>query len=349
MDLAQVTAVAVEAGEPLVYLLATEVGGAAVVISSTGERSCLLFDTLDLDQVAAWRLALDTPDPSDSAQRRGVSLMSDHGGAASEAVHEVIGEIADALSELEDLGHLRLVPTGVLSSLPIAAALARKQGTAATLGVSAQLHHLALNQPRPEFTELTVVANPLPCTAAATSGLGPLSGAQREAQALTEHHKARSHAAMDATKDHLKEALGTDLLALHVSAHGMTNADDPDRGAIFLTDHRSGRPEQLTLGELRHLEVNPWLVFLACCWLGASGHDLPGEAIGFPTILCERGAGAAVAPLWPIGDDDSVAFVLSFYDGLLSGLAPAKALAVAQHLAPAETASTWAAFFATGW
>ena len=349
MDLASVVAVATSAGEPLVYLLATELGGAALVISSTGECSSLRFDALNLEQVGTWRLALDESGPVDSAPRRGARAGDRESGAQSGAVMAVVQEMGIVLAGLEALGHLRLIPIGTLTGLPIAAAVARNHGTAATICASAQLHQLALERPRPASSSMSVVANPIPCSAAALRGLFPLSGAQEEARALQDDFGANVFTAMRATKGHLREVLASKVLALHLSTHGIGGTENPNTSAILLADHRNGRPEQLTLGELRHDGVGPWLVFLACCWLGANGRTLPDEAIGFPTILCERGAGATIAPLWAIGDHDSVDFVRSFYKGLWSGLDPAKALAKAQHDAPEQAASTWAAFFATGW
>lgn len=106
--------------------------------------------------------------------------------------------------------------------------------------------------------------------------------------------------------------------------------------------------ERYLLGEIRPGSLAVCLITLAACWLGAPGARLPDEAIGFPTLLVEAGAGSVVAPLWPVPDEATEPFMVLFYLLLAKGNSPARALAEAQASMGDLDPSAWAAFFVAG-
>ena len=342
--------VAAKSGDPLVYLFATEVGGAAITVDPHGGRSAKIFDHLTKNQVGKWvqRLA---GEGEDGTLRRGPKGTTGGFIAQHDAVVEVLGEVMDALGELCVFRRIRLVPTGLFATLPISAALAQGELTC-IVAVSAQVHLAALARPRPrppQHEGIEVFADPAPCSPALQAGLGNLLGARAEAAFLEEQFGALNFSGLEAKRDRVLEALRKPLLAVHLSVHGIADASDPLKNALLLADHRNGDPAVLTVRDISREEIQPWLLFLASCWLGSSGTLLAHEAIGFPTVLCERGAGATVAPLWPVGDEACRDLVEHFYKALEEGHSPAEALATYQRTADVGLAATWAAFSATGW
>lgn len=113
----------------------------------------------------------------------------------------------------------------------------------------------------------------------------------------------------------LAEAGGYDWL--HVAAHGVTG--DPagvGPGAVYLegSDEMTAdcfvgrRPHQHIAG------TRPGF-FLNACHSGRQGQGLT-HLSGWAPRLLELGAGAIVAPLWTVNDEQALAFAQAFYDQL---------------------------------
>jgi CHAT domain-containing protein len=351
----EVMNLAAESGDSLVYLVMTEVSGAAVLVHPDGLIDSVELPDLDDEAVNAWTERLSELEGGRSVVVRGVGASIGEDGltqvAADRLVAEVMDELKQTLSPLRSRldQSARLVPTGRLAQLPIAAVLS-VMGEALTVhvGVSALLHGLSLDRESGSGRSMGVFAAPIPCSVRPGVAATPLPGAVDEAEWLSAAFGAQTCSGSDATKEALLLLLTTPMWGLHLATHGVCVPEAPEESAALCRDGGDGLAERLTVGELSGYRVGAELIFLAACWLGQPGEDLPDEAIGFPTLLCEAGAKAVIAPLWPVPDEATFGFVKTFYSYARRGYPPARALALAQaefgELAP----SAWGAFFLTG-
>jgi hypothetical protein len=381
-------AAAATAGQPVVYLLATEVGGLALTVTGDGQITPIWLDELTTAVVDGWARHLDelTSDPPSQDQRATTSaVVRGRGrGPDPEEVDDLVEQLGTVLRPLVDwapgLAGLRLVPVGELARLPVPAAVALT-GPAirpVSVALSARLHALAGHTAARVGTEavpgeVAAVTDPDPCTRPDGTPLRRLPGARAEGEWLASRCGARHHTGENATKATVADLLARGCAVLHLAAHGATDPLDPLRSHVLLCDGSAGHAETLTLAELIHTTATPRdhtpptatgtltatgtpaaaatrLAFLAACWLAHPGHTLPDEAIAFPTVLLETGTAAVIAPLWPVDDTACRHLVETFYEGWLAGESPAQALADAQHknLQVHPHSATWAAFSLTG-
>lgn len=133
---------------------------------------------------------------------------------------------------------------------------------------------------------------------------------------------------------------------VHVAAHGVFRPDAPLFSAIYLDD---GPVNTLDLFDAT---VPTGLLALSACESG-SGVAHPGEEVMGLSLAClHAGAQSLLLSLWRIADHSTHQFMVSFYNYLVTGVAPAEALALAQreHLAREEFQHPfyWGAFFVLG-
>lgn len=146
--------------------------------------------------------------------------------------------------------------------------------------------------------------------------------------------KVTSATGFEATRDQvLGGALGSSSIA-HLAAHGLVDADRPERSAILLArfDARGRRREgRLTAEDVRGLDLPADLVVLSACQT-ALGRDLRGEGtMGLTHAFLSAGASGVVVSLWSVDDRATAVLMERFYRALLvDGLPPAAALREAQ-------------------
>lgn len=136
----------------------------------------------------------------------------------------------------------------------------------------------------------------------------------------------------------VSQAGAVDLL--HLACHGRFRADNPAFSFLQLGDG------PFTLHDAARLRLRAGLVALSACETGAS-RVAPGEEVqGLVRAFLLAGAGAVLATQWPVDDAASAALVGRFYRALGAGVAPARALQLAQAEAAAGGAHPfhWAAF-----
>ncbi|WP_308128345.1 CHAT domain-containing protein [Frankia sp. CiP3] len=121
----------------------------------------------------------------------------------------------------------------------------------------------------------------------------------------------------------------------HLVCHVDVDFDDPMASVLRLA---SG----VRLGELfeRRLAGEAHLV-LSGCDAGLTGTRLPDEAIGPAAVLLAAGARSVTAPLWPLDDQTSGAFMTRYHRLMAAGTDPARALATAQRAAHGEPPLVW--------
>jgi CHAT domain-containing protein/tetratricopeptide (TPR) repeat protein len=131
---------------------------------------------------------------------------------------------------------------------------------------------------------------------------------------------------------------------VHLACHGKFRPDNPMFSALEL--YR----ENLTVRDIRRLNLNGKLVVLSACETGLNRIESGEELFGLTRGFLSAGANSLVMSLWTV-DDDSTLFTMSeFYANLQAGENSAKALRRAQiELLQKKTHPYfWSAFFVCG-
>lgn len=111
---------------------------------------------------------------------------------------------------------------------------------------------------------------------------------------------------------------------VHLACHGKFRSDNPMFSALELYK------ENLTVRDIRRLDLNGKLVVLSACETGLNRIESGEELFGLTRGFLSAGANSLVMSLWTV-DDDSTLFLMSeFYVNLQAGENPAAALRHAQ-------------------
>ena len=124
----------------------------------------------------------------------------------------------------------------------------------------------------------------------------------------------------DATVDRVLAGLSRVRVA-HLAAHGHHAGDNALFSGLELADGT------LMGYDVQRLPAVPALVVLSACDVGQSEIAPGDESLGMVTAFAAAGAGTVVAAVCRIGDELAPAVMRTFYDGLLLGHGPARALA----------------------
>lgn len=144
-----------------------------------------------------------------------------------------------------------------------------------------------------------------------------LSGPDRESQTAANHIAAEidTPVASPRTWSDLKEELRNVRIAV-IIGHGWMDKTTPARSRIALSGGL-----RLTLRNIQDLGIDGVEVLLLSCWAGYSIRaGLPiGEITGGPSSWIVGGAGALLAPMWPIPFEAGSRFVMKYLKGRLRG------------------------------
>jgi len=174
--------------------------------------------------------------------------------------------------------------------------------------------------------------------------------------ALVPADRVRLATGLDARRDLITGGALGSYDILHIAAHGLVNARNPDLSGIALAmvDARGGDQDGfLRLHELYQLEIGAELVTLSGCET-ALGREIRGEGmIGLSRGFLHAGARRVVASLWQVHDRATAELMRRFYTGMLErGLPPPAALREAQRdlrdQTPYSAPYFWAAFVLQG-
>ena len=314
------------AGVPVVYLVASEIGGCAVIAEPDGlvrsVRLQALTESLVADITELWLRAANAQNEDFAAADRAAGLMWT---GAMEAV----------VAALNGQPEAALVPTGGLGILPLhAASWHDHDGTryyaadTVSLGYAPNARVLAVCSERARrlFSRpALLVADPssdaaldrLPAAVAECETLGRLLP---EGDVLARLYEA------DATRAEVLSYLPRAALT-HFACHAMTDRHQVLDSAIILA--RDGR---LTVRELLRAQLpTARLAVLSACSSALIGADLQDEVVSFPSALAQAGVAGVVGSLWEVDDIATAALLARFYDLWLKGdMSVAAALAGAQ-------------------
>ncbi|MGN2638619.1 CHAT domain-containing protein [Nocardia takedensis] len=119
---------------------------------------------------------------------------------------------------------------------------------------------------------------------------------------------------------------------LHLACHARFDAANPGNSALLLAQTPRSDDSELTVDDLRHLELTADLVTLSACRTGVSS-DHPGdELVGLTRAFLHAGAQSLVVSLWEVDDLSTSLVMRQFYERLHRGDDLAEALRTAQHM-----------------
>ena len=265
---------------------------------------------IDLDVAAGRRL------PASLASA--ITASTERDGAALSA--RLVEPLLDLVGDRE----LVIIPTGPLFSVPWAA-LPPLAGRPVSVGLSAT----SWLSGRRRSAELTALIGLTDGRAANTSfagrtlaASGPrISHGEREVGEVSERLPGTEVlTGSSATVDRVIAGLSRVRVA-HLAAHGHHAGDNALFSGLELADGT------LMGYDVQRLPSVPALVVLSACDVGQSEIAPGDESLGMVTAFAAAGAGTVVAAVCRVGDELAPAVMRAFYDGLVLGHGPARALA----------------------
>lgn len=328
-------------GMPMVYLLATSVGGLALILDRQDELADVTVIPCWLEGLTEARLHklfFGAPEQeTEPSWAQAYAVQSEHPAQWQATIDRVTRELWDiALGPL--LEHMRpsaapqmiLIPSGLLALLPIHLAWTDKHhqrhyaldDCCITIVPSARivaetrrnnapfdtLHTLIIQEPQP------VPLSRLKATPAEVAGVIACVGTPT----LLVQTEATREAAL-ANLEHAQVA--------HFACHGFANLVAPDQSGLLFA-----HSQWLTVADLLSLSRSrSRLAVLSACETGLVGINLPDEAISLPSSFLYAGFAGAVGSLWPVNDVATAMLMERFYRlWYQDGLPPAEALRQAQ-------------------
>lgn len=330
-------------GTPLAYLIASDDGGALLLVSHNPDSamprtSATLLPTLTYDTATTWAKLTEGSGITDEALltargtwRAGADAqgppvaLADLPDLMRAAIEPALPSMAHPMAGHPEAKACRLVPAGFLGSLPWSAALNLSDDVVAvSVAGSGKLHQQVRLNRRPidpgKPGWLAAVTNPHKSTWPTPSGdqeLTSLPSATEEGAWLRARYRATHLDGPQATWDAVNRALqDTTLEALHFATHGDASPDDPATTHLILTNPDPSSPigpartiTASTLPALTHIGH----VFLASCWTAHPNPAMPYESQSLPTTFLATGTHTVVAPLWPVDDATTGALVRAYY------------------------------------
>ncbi|MDN5273902.1 CHAT domain-containing protein [Chloroflexus sp. MS-CIW-1] len=337
-------AAAAQPGVPLVYLITTPQGSLALIVpDGNAEPEALLLDEFtenDLNNL----LLVRTGDKVVGGYLPGQLLGGEALTKALETALPLLGEhliapVAQRLRTLNATG-VTLIPTGLLSLLPLHAATYTVNGASRCLldefdvayAPSARVLSIAQREQQRRAAKgvrLAGVGNPTGDLRYAGAELHSICDLLPPAATTTFYEQA-------ATRSAIWSALGESTIG-HFSCHG-SFADDPLDSALHLAAGDRITLRDLVAGDTTALS-NLRLVALSACQTAITDfRRLPDESIGLPGGFLQAGVPAVVGTLWSVNDLSTALLMHRFYELHLHGDAaaglapqpPVRALRLAQ-------------------
>ncbi|WP_152556121.1 CHAT domain-containing protein, partial [Chloroflexus sp. MS-G] len=337
-------AAAAQPGVPLVYLITTPQGSLALIVpDGNAEPEALLLDEFtenDLNNL----LLVRTGDKVVGGYLPGQLLGGEALTKALETALPLLGEhliapVAQRLRTLNATG-VTLIPTGLLSLLPLHAATYTVNGASRCLldefdvayAPSARVLSIAQREQQRRAAKgvrLAGVGNPTGDLRYAGAELHSICDLLPPAATTTFYEQA-------ATRSAIWSALGESTIG-HFSCHG-SFADDPLDSALHLAAGDRITLRDLVAGDTTALS-NLRLVALSACQTAITDfRRLPDESIGLPGGFLQAGVPAVIGTLWSINDLSTALLIHRFYELHLRGDAaagltpqpPVRALRLAQ-------------------
>ncbi len=182
--------------------------------------------------------------------------------------------------------------------------------------------------------------------------LAPLRHAEREAGSL-ERVAGKGSLLLsgpEASERALKDTPLGAFAIIDLVTHAVVDDEQPERSAILLAPGSADEDGFLQVREIPDLALDGQLVILSSC-RSSSGRILGGEgAQSLARAFLEAGAGAVLASLWPLEDEEASILLSTFAGSLGRGRSVAGALSAAQRDAvdAGMPAASWAGLVILG-
>jgi CHAT domain-containing protein len=132
-------------------------------------------------------------------------------------------------------------------------------------------------------------------------------------------HNAHVFVGADATAEKLRQ-FGPSAGKIHIAAHGMFRADNPDFSSLRLAD------SWLLATDMFRLQLGAELTTLSACETGMSAVGEGDELLGLARGFLYAGTPSLVVSLWTVNDRSTAQLMSRFYEGLRDGMPKAQAL-----------------------
>ena len=344
---------------PVAYLLATSVGGLALLVHA-GDVQPVWLDALTDGAVREW-LGGPADDPAlggwlgayrnwlveHTSQAERAQAERAWFAAIDDVTHRlwahIMGSLATVLHqrlaiEPSAAAAVTLIPAGLLALLPLHAAWTEDASTptqrryfldefTVSYAPSAlALRHARDGVDRAPADRLLAVEEPL------AAGASRLANAHAEVAAIARLFGTpvildRAKATRRAVRAALPQAH-----VVHFSCHGTNNWQSSLESGLLMADDETGKDVLLTVRDLLESEqAGGRLATLSACETGIVGTDLPNEVVALPSALLQAGFGGVVASLWSVADVSTAMLMEHFYCRWREDrLSPAEALRAAQ-------------------
>ncbi len=327
-DLAEISST----DQPIIYVQETSLAAVAIILAGD-DFSVVSLPALDRDSVLRrWRTirSMDGILYDDDASR---SRLEDEVRHLADA----LGPLVDALSGSER--RIRLSPSGLLSSLPLTAALSIASGSTRSSPLVSLVPSIqaALPGPSRDVDGIGIVAHSDPA-----GRVGSIPGVLREAALVADLYGVARPAAdpYAGTLVALTDALENRSVT-HLACHLRFDEGDPAASRIVLQDGDHDLRSVLAAGRL-----NSNLVVLSGCSTGRNSRALPGEPLALASLLLSAGARSVVGTLWPVSDAEILRLVEVLHKSYLTHRDSARA--VADILSSEVSLASAAAWYSVG-
>ena len=162
-----------------------------------------------------------------------------------------------------------------------------------------------------------------------------LPGAEQEANELgalffkgKSNPKVTILTGSDATESaFLEQAPRADIV--HLACHGEFNRKSPSRSAMLLAGDKD-TDGRLEAWEIMKVALNARFVTMSACETGIGEISVGDEVVGLTRGMLYAGTPALMSSLWKVSDEATSLLMIKFYEHLLAGQRPTKALQLAQ-------------------
>jgi CHAT domain-containing protein len=352
---------AVQPDQPLVYLVATDVGGLALVLYRSHQDVQMKLEPLWLDRFYKFSQVrvplnhwLDCYANWKEGQQGAFQKWCQ---VTLEITHQLWDVVMEPLVvALQQIGAKQavLIPTGLLALLPLHAAWHFEQDGSRHYALdeiafayapsASVLKHVREQSTRVFGESLFAIGNPTP------TRYPQLKCAADEVAAVVKYfppEHRESKCGNDASYPNVQEAL-PHYEVYHFACHGTHSEHDPLDSALCLAGD-----VPFTARDLLKLKIDARLAFLSACDTGRFGKELPDEAIGLPTAFIQAGTAGVISTLWRVTERSTKLLADRFYENWKRRrMAPLQSLVEAQQWLRDDEADedewNWAAFTLTG-
>jgi CHAT domain-containing protein len=329
LDAAAVIAVATKLECPIVYVLATVYGSAALSVSPDGKLDSLPLNAINSD--STHKVLYGAGEKPGYARGAMIGDASTLRATLPDVLDLLRVGIMEPLSQhLAALGHERaaLIPLGSLGLLPLHAAIASSTPVFAYAPSARALSRAVAARARASGAPLSLLAIGNPRRESIT----PLPFATAEvrvAAQVTSWSQKTVFVGPDACLSNVVPPARA-ATHVHLACHGEFRPSDPMESALLLAGEEKITLEMLLTGDVS-LSSPRLAVLSACQTANVEFRSLPDEVLGLPSGLLLAGVPGIVATMWPVDDRAAAFFSHRFYEELfVKKREPAAAVATAQ-------------------